>query len=72
MAAIPKLTRKELYDMTSLELYKLDSELTRLQDKIKALDNLHLLHLISSYEPLIRTGNTLQAHKTPSNSRLQR
>jgi len=33
---IQKLTRKELYDMSTTQLYRIDGELAKLQGKIKA------------------------------------
>ena len=36
MTTMPKLTRKELYDMTTTQLYDLEGELSKLQDRIKA------------------------------------
>jgi hypothetical protein len=33
---IQKLTREELYDMNTTQLYRIDEELSKLQQKIKA------------------------------------
>ena len=36
MITIQKLTRKELYDMSTTQLYRINGELLKLQEKIKA------------------------------------